>query len=195
MVDNDPDASPPCRLLHVVEGGDYGFQFRYGRAGPAPVPGVERRTARHAAVWSPAPASRRARWSSYESDGLPDEYRGNLLVPAWADHRVERYALKPKGASFTAERKPFIQGGKDFHPSGLAVAPDGSLFVSDWVSQSYKLHGKGAIWHVRWKDAKPQQAADRSEGGDSEHGPADARGGGANAGEGRNRPRVTLRRS
>ena len=32
-VDNDPDASPPCRLLHIVPGGDYGFRYRYGRAG------------------------------------------------------------------------------------------------------------------------------------------------------------------
>ena len=95
---------------------------------------------------------------SYESDGLPGEYRGDLLVPAWADHRVERYTLKPKGASFTAERKPFIQGGKNFHPSGLTVAPDGSLFVTDWGSQSYELHGKGAIWQIRWKDAKPAKA-------------------------------------
>jgi putative heme-binding domain-containing protein len=76
-------------------------------------------------------------------------------VPAWADHRVERYTLKPKGASFTAERKPFIQGGKDFYPSGLAVAPDGSLFVTDWGSKSYELQGRGAVWHIRWKDAKP----------------------------------------
>jgi hypothetical protein len=97
----------------------------------------------------------------YQGDGLPAEYRGELLVPAWADHRVERYTLKPKGASFTAERKPFIQGGTDFYPSGLAVAPDGSLFVSDWGSKSYPLHGKGAVWHVRWKDAKPAKPAAR----------------------------------
>jgi putative heme-binding domain-containing protein len=96
---------------------------------------------------------------SYESDGLPAEYRGELLVPAWADHRVERYTLKPKGASFTAERKPFIQGGKDFYPSGLTVAPDGSLFVTDWGSKSYELHGKGAVWHIRWKDANPTKRA------------------------------------
>lgn len=25
-VDNDPDSSPPCRLIHVVDGGDYGYQ-------------------------------------------------------------------------------------------------------------------------------------------------------------------------
>ncbi|HJZ90670.1 MAG TPA: HEAT repeat domain-containing protein, partial [Gemmataceae bacterium] len=92
---------------------------------------------------------------SYESDGLPDDYRGSLLVPTWADHRVERYIPRPQGASFAADRKPFIQGGKEFRPSGLAVAPDGSLFVTDWVSESYELHGKGAVWHIRWKDAKP----------------------------------------
>ena len=154
VVDNDPDASPPCRLLHVVEGGDYGFQFRYGRAGRHPfqawngeLPG----TLPMVAGTGESPCE----VISYESDGLPAEYLGNLLVPAWADHRLERYVLKPNGASFTGERKPFIQGGKEFYPSGLTVAPDGSLFVSDWGSRSYPLHGNGAIWQVRMKDAKP----------------------------------------
>jgi putative membrane-bound dehydrogenase-like protein len=36
-VDNDPDASPPCRLLHVVPGGDYGYLYQYGRAGTHPL--------------------------------------------------------------------------------------------------------------------------------------------------------------
>src|SRR5262249_38305266 len=85
----------------------------------------------------------------YESDGLPREYVGDFLVASWADHRIERYAVKDKGASVTAERKPFIQGGKDFRPVGIAVAPDGSLFVSDWVLSNYELHGRGAIWHIR----------------------------------------------
>src|SRR5262249_6988615 len=67
---------------------------------------------------------------------------------------VERYALKPHGASWAAERKPFVQGGRDFRPVGMAVAPDGSLFVSDWVLSDYTLHGKGAIWHIRMKEAK-----------------------------------------
>jgi putative membrane-bound dehydrogenase-like protein len=156
VVDNDPDASPPCRLVHVVEGGDYGFQFRYGRAGRHPfqawngeLPG----TLPYVAGTGESPCE----VISYESDGLPAEYRGSLLVPAWADHRVERYVLAPNGASFKGERKPFVQGGADFYPSGLTVAPDGSLFVSDWGSKSYELHGKGAIWHIRWKDAKPAQ--------------------------------------
>ena len=155
VVDNDPDSSPPCRLLHVVEGGDYGFQFRYGRAGRHPfqawngeLPG----TLPYAAGTGESPCE----VISYESDGLPKEYLGSLLVPAWADHRVERYIPRANGASIAADRKPFIQGGNDFYPSGLSVAPDGSLFVTDWGSKSYELHGKGAVWHVRWKDATPR---------------------------------------
>jgi putative membrane-bound dehydrogenase-like protein len=154
VVDNDPDASPPCRMVHVVEGGDYGFQFRYGRAGRHPfqawngeLPG----TLPYMSGTGEAPCEIIA----YESDGLPQEYRGDYFVPAWADHRVERYVHELKGATIAATRKPFVQGGKDFYPSGLAVAPDGSLFVSDWGSKSYELHGKGAIWHIRWKDYKP----------------------------------------
>src|SRR5581483_6272587 len=65
---------------------------------------------------------------------------------------IERYVVSNNGASVKAERKPFIQGGKDFRPVGIAVAPDGSLFVSDWVLSDYNLHGKGAIWHIRMKE-------------------------------------------
>jgi putative heme-binding domain-containing protein len=159
-VDNDPDAMPPCRLLHVVEGGDYGFQFRYGRQGQHPfqawngeLPG----TLPMVSGTGEAPCE----VLSYESDGLPAEYRGDLLVTSWADHRVERYRLKPKGSSFTAERLPFAQGGKDFRPVGLATAPDGSLFLSDWVLRDYTLHQRGAIWQIHARDAhKPERPTD-----------------------------------
>jgi putative membrane-bound dehydrogenase-like protein len=163
VVDNDPDASPPCRMVHVVEGGDYGFQFRYGRAGRHPfqawhgeLPG----TLPMMSGVGEAPCA----VVSYESDGLPREYVGSLLVTSWADHRVERYAVTHRGASFAGERKPFVQGGGDFRPVGLAVAPDGSLFFSDWVRADYTLHGKGAVWHLRPREPrKPARPADPRE--------------------------------
>lgn len=159
-VDNDPDAMPPCRLLHVVEGGDYGYQFRYGRSGRHPfqawdgqLPG----TLPMVAGTGEGPCE----VVSYEAEGLPAEYRGSLLVTAWADHRVERYQLADKGASVVGQRLPFVQGGKDFRPVGLAVATDGSLFVSDWVLRDYNLHGRGAVWHVRSRTAsKADRATD-----------------------------------
>lgn len=170
-VDNDPDAMPPCRLLHVPEGGDFGYQYRYGRTGRHPfqawdgqLPG----TLPMASGTGEAPCE----VLSYESDGLPAEYRGNLLVTSWADHRIERYELKQFGARVVAERKPFVQGGKEFRPVGLAVAPDGSLFVSDWVKSDYQLHGKGAIWHIRRKgDRKQERSADPQTGLVSAHRP------------------------
>jgi putative membrane-bound dehydrogenase-like protein len=159
-VDNDPDAMPPCRMVHVVEGGDYGFQFRYGRSGrhvfqawDGELPG----TLPMVTGTGEAPCE----VVSYESDGLPLEYRGSLLVASWADHRVERYVLREHGASVTAERKPFVQGGRDFRPVGVAVAPDGTLFVSDWVLSDYNLHGRGAVWHIRRKHpGKPARPHD-----------------------------------
>ncbi len=155
-VDNDPDQSPPCRMVHVVEGGDYGFRFCYGRSGKHPfqswhgeLPG----TLPMMTGVGEAPCE----ILSYESDGLPKEYLGKLMVTSWADHRVELYKVVPHGASFKADRQPFVQGGNNFRPVGLCTAPDGSLYVTDWVLPNYELHGKGAIWHIRWKDDQSRE--------------------------------------
>lgn len=152
-VDNDPDGRPPCRLLHIVEGGDYGYRFRYGRKGLHPftswngeIPG----TLPMIAGTGEAPSGMLA----YESDNLPDDYLGDLLVTSWGDHRIERYRLKPNGASFTSKMEPVITGGENFRPVGIALAPDGSLYISDWVDKSYNVHGKGRIWRISAKEEK-----------------------------------------
>ncbi len=154
-VDNDPDSRPPCRLLHIVAGGDYGFRFRNGRKGLHPftswngeLPG----TLPMVCGTGEAPSG----LVVYESDGLPEEYRGSVLVTSWGDHRLERYRLQARGASFGSTLEPVLVGGEDFRPVGIAVAPDGSLYLSDWVDKSYPLHGKGRIWHVRRKAPQPR---------------------------------------
>jgi putative membrane-bound dehydrogenase-like protein len=146
-VDNDPDSRPPCRLLHIVEGGDYGYRFRNGRKGVHPftawngeLPG----TLPMVAGTGEAPSGVLA----YESDNLPEEYRGDLLVTSWGDHRLERYRLKPRGASFSAEMTPVLRGDQYFRPVGIGLAPDGSLYFSDWVDKSYNLHSKGRVWRL-----------------------------------------------
>ncbi len=146
-VDNDPDSRPPCRLLHTIRGGDYGYRYRNGRRGVHPftswngeLPG----TLPMVAGTGEAPSGIVA----YESDGFPEEYIGSLLVGSWGDHRIDRFQLKPRGTSFTSKAEPLIVGGENFRPVGLAVAPDGSLYFTDWVLKDYPVHGHGRIWRV-----------------------------------------------
>ncbi len=147
-VDNDPDSRPPCRLLDIVNGGDYGYRFRNGRKGLHPftawngeLPG----TLGMVAGTGEAPSG----IVEYDRNDLPENYRGTLLVTSWGDHRIEQYRLEPHGASFRSTMKPVVAGGEDFRPVGIAIAPDGSLYVSDWVDKSYSLHGQGRIWRLR----------------------------------------------
>lgn len=146
-VDNDPDSRPPCRLLHIIPGGDYGYRFRNGRKGLHPFTswnGEIAGTLPMTAGTGEAPSGVLA----YSSDGLPGDYVGCLMATSWGDHRIDRFRLKPQGASFVSVSEPFIVGGDDFRPVGLACAPDGSLFATDWVLADYKLHGRGRIWRI-----------------------------------------------
>ncbi len=169
-VDNDPDDRPPCRLLHIIPGGDYGYRFRNGRRGIHPftawdgeLPG----TLPMVCGTGEAPSGIIA----YESDTFPEEYRGSLLVSSWGDHRIDRFRPKPQGTSVTAKLEPIIVGGENFRPVGVALAPDGTVFFTDWVSKEYHVHGKGRIWRIVPKEPSvksgrrsggARQAADRA---------------------------------
>ena len=137
-VDNDPDGRPPCRLLHVVPGGDYGYQFRYGRSGVHPLQ-----------AWDgELPGTIPMAAGTGEAPCAVVPYRGALWVTSWGDHRVERYTLEPAGASWRAKREVVIEGDENFRPVGLAAAPDGGLYLTDWVDRSYNVHGKGRVWKI-----------------------------------------------
>jgi len=150
MVDNDPDARGPCRLCHIIQGGDYGYRFRYGRKGLHPftswngeLPG----TLPMAGGTSEAPSGVIA----CDFAAMPKDYAGKLLVTSWGDHTIEAFTLTPRGASVSATPKVIVRGDENFRPVGFAIAPDGSILVSDWVDKSYPVHGKGRIWRLRSK--------------------------------------------
>lgn len=145
MVDNDPDSRPPCRLLQIVPGGDYGYQFRYGRTGVHPLQawnGELPGTLPMAAATGEAPSG--IVW-----------YAGQLWGTSWGDHRIERFPIAPNGASLQATAQVVVQGDHNFRPVDFAIAPDGSLYFTDWVDRSYPVHGKGRIWRLSWKDSLP----------------------------------------
>jgi putative membrane-bound dehydrogenase-like protein len=137
-VDNDPDAMPSCRLVQVVWDGDYGFKYQYGRSGTHPLQ-----------AWNgELPGTLPMICGVGEAPTAVLPYGGALWVASWGDHRIERYRLVPRGASYGAQRDVVVQGDANFRPTGMAVAPDGSLYFGDWVLKDYPVHGRGRIWRL-----------------------------------------------
>ncbi|WDI43138.1 PVC-type heme-binding CxxCH protein [Bremerella sp. P1] len=142
MVDNDPDSRPPCRLLHIVPGGDYGYQFRYGRTGVHPLQ-----------AWNgELPGTLPMVAATGEAPSGVTWYHGELWGTSWGDHRIETFRLGNNGASVQATFQTVVQGDHNFRPVDFAIAPDGSLYFTDWVDRSYPVHGKGRIWRLTWKE-------------------------------------------
>jgi putative membrane-bound dehydrogenase-like protein len=166
-TDNDPDSSPPCRLHHIFQGGDYGYQFRYGRSGlhpfiswngqlPGTLPMLAGTGEAPCDVIHYAPAGTT---SSGGYRGLGHQWHGSLLVASWVDHRIESYRLSPQSGSFKSQRSLLCEGGADFRPVAFAMALDGSLYVSDWVKRDYNLHGHGRVWKIQSQRPSAQAPA------------------------------------
>ncbi len=150
-VDNDPDSCPPNRLLHIVPGGDYGFNMTYGRAGTHPfqcwngeIPGTLPMICGTGEAATDVLDMRR---TAFRRAGL------NVMVTSWGDNQIEAYKLVSKGASVTlGERSVLVRGDAGFRPACFAVGPDGSVFVTDWADREYSVHGKGRIWKLSAKE-------------------------------------------
>lgn len=146
MVDNDPDSRPPCRLLQIVPGGDYGYQFRYGRTGVHPLQ-----------AWNgELPGTLPMVAGTGEAPSGIVWYEGELWGTSWGDHRIETFRLGHNGAGVQATAQTVVQGDHNFRPVDFAIAPDGSLYFTDWVDRSYPVHGMGRIWRLSWKEHPTQ---------------------------------------
>lgn len=142
-TDNDPSSNPPNRLLHIVKGADFGYEFRYGRTGRHPL-----------VTWTGEfPGTLGMVTGLGEAScGVIPFGRHELLVASWADNRVYLHSLEPRGRSFSAPRELFISGTNSFRPVHFSYNSDASvLYFSDWVQGDYPVHGKGRIWRVELK--------------------------------------------
>ncbi|MFK8112662.1 MAG: PVC-type heme-binding CxxCH protein [Rubripirellula sp.] len=137
-AENDPGARPPCRLLHVVEGGDYGFQRKYGSAPFHPF-----------VAWNGQLRGTLPMLHSLGEAPCGIAALGNgLLVPSWTDHRIDFYPLEQKGASFATKRITLVTGGLHFRPTCITQTSPTEFYLTDWVYGSYELHKRGRIWKL-----------------------------------------------
>ncbi len=155
QTDNDDDGNQWTRLNYVMPGGDYGYwgpgakKWREDRAShfhhelPGVVPDVAR-----TGPGSPTGVL------VYEGDLLPEEYRGNLIHSEAGKRRVYGFLLEPDGAGYKMDDVKMASAeDRQFRPSDVAVAPDGSVFVADWYDAVVGGHGmkdweKGRIYRL-----------------------------------------------
>lgn len=143
-VDNDPGERPPCRLLHIVEHGDYGFRYNYGHEAHHPFVGWNGELRGTLPMIHP---------SGEAPCGVTPLGRG-LLVPSWSEHRLQFFPLSSKGASFSAERVELVRGSRYFRPTCIApstIQPDPDTrvwYLTDWVDGRYNVHSYGRLWKL-----------------------------------------------
>jgi putative membrane-bound dehydrogenase-like protein len=145
-AENDPGSRPPCRLLNIVEGADYGFQRAYGNDSVHPFVAWNGELRGTLGMVHP----------SSEAPSAVVELGGGVMIPSWSSHCIDYYPLHRNGAGYTSNRIELVRGSDFFRPVGLAAGPNHSFFLTDWVFSSYQLHGRGRLWRL---DIDPKQAS------------------------------------
>ena len=159
-VDNDTAGADPCRVLHLVEGGDYGWRTSYqhmegfgqwvkealwkgGRDGTLPLAGTV----------SQGPSG----LAFYPGTGFGERLAGTFLHADFPGG-VWAYTVKPSGVSFTVDRKEKFLW--NCWPTDVDFGPDGAAYVLDWVS-GWGQTPRGRIYRITPTQAPTEAEATR----------------------------------
>ena len=169
--DNDDDGNRGVRINYVMQYGNYGFTDEItGASWPERRINIEDSIPyRHWHLNDPGVVPNMLQTGAgsptgilvYEGDLLPERFRGQLIHSDAGPNVVRSYAVTPNGAGYSATINNIAEGTGDnwFRPSDVCVAPDGSLFISDWYDPGVGGHqvkdfAKGRIFRVTPKDHK-----------------------------------------
>src|SRR5262249_20314968 len=84
----------------------------------------------------------------YEGTLLPKVFQDQIIHCDPGPSVVRAYPVKAKGAGYTAEIENILDGSRKnnwFRAADVCVAPDGSLFVTDWYDPGVGGHAQGNI--------------------------------------------------
>ncbi|HLY73486.1 MAG TPA: family 16 glycoside hydrolase [Planctomycetota bacterium] len=144
--DNDDHTKTwKVKLLHLVDGGYYGFPYDFKPARRYTLGGI-------AEYKSGAPTGILA----YTEDALPAEYRDNLILCDWARRTVFRVRVVREGATYrvTGQEDLIPPGPDDFRPVGITTMPDGlGFYVTDWNFAGWKRKkdDAGRLYKLAWR--------------------------------------------
>jgi putative membrane-bound dehydrogenase-like protein len=164
--DNDDDGNRGVRINYVMEFGNYGYRDELTGAGwNSPRTNIEAETPlRHWHLNDPGVVPNLLQTGGgspcgicvYEGKLLPKVFQNQVIHCDAGPSIVRAYPVTPDGAGYKAEIVNILDGQKKnnwFRPVDPRVAPDGSLFVSDWYDPGVGGHAqrdldRGRIFRV-----------------------------------------------
>ncbi len=174
--DNDDDGNRGVRINFVMEFGNYGYREEgTGRGWRSPRTGIkwpiprDETPYRHWHLRDPGVITDFVQTfggsptgiTFYEGDLLPEAFHNEVIHCDAGPNVVRAYPKKDDGAGYKGEMLNILKGDKDrwFRPADVCVAPDGSLFVTDWYDPGVGGHnmrdlGRGRIFRVAPPGAK-----------------------------------------
>lgn len=146
-VDNDTAGADPCRVLHLVEGADYGWRCSYQHlAGFGPWvheelwKGGQDGILPSAGTVSQGPSG----LAFYPGTGFGDRFTGRFLHCDFPGG-IWSYSVRPAGATYLVDQKQKVLW--NCWATDVDFAPDGAAYVLDWVN-GWQRPDKGRIYRI-----------------------------------------------
>ncbi len=155
--DNDDDGNRGTRINFVMEHGNYGYRDELSGAGwrDTRITMEDEIPLQHWHLNDPGVVPNLLQTGAGSPSGIC-MYEGRLLPKRFWDqvihcdpgpNMVRAYPTTPDGAGYSATIDPLMTGTIDnwFRPADVCVAPDGSLFVTDWYDPGVGGHRQGDL--------------------------------------------------
>ncbi|GAA4429878.1 PVC-type heme-binding CxxCH protein [Bremerella cremea] len=152
--DNDDDGNRGVRINYVMQYGNFGYRDQMTGAGwRDPRTNMEEEIPlRHWHLNDPGVVPNLLQTGAgsptgicvYEGTLLPKVFQNQVIHCDAGPSIVRAYPVQNDGAGYSAESVDILKGARDnwFRPADVCVAPDGSIFVSDWYDPGVGGHGQ-----------------------------------------------------